>query len=181
VRLHITLDEEVVRELDRRVGPRRRSSFIAEAVTRASTTSGAGSCWRPRSARSRTRSTHGTRIRPRGWPRRGARTSDESAETVPIDLLRGPERRRRAAARASLCGRPSVHLAGDVDEIFRRAQDGRRAGEWRRAFRGRGRTLAQADCLIAAAALAVGGRLATGDPKHVPMPELTVEHRPAGE
>jgi len=32
MRLHITLDDEVVRELDRRVGPRRRSGFIAAAV-----------------------------------------------------------------------------------------------------------------------------------------------------
>jgi len=32
MRLHITLSDEVVRELDRRVGPRRRSGFIAEAV-----------------------------------------------------------------------------------------------------------------------------------------------------
>ena len=32
VRLHITLADEVVRELDRRVGPRRRSGFIAAAV-----------------------------------------------------------------------------------------------------------------------------------------------------
>jgi hypothetical protein len=33
--MHITLDAELVRELDRRVGPRRRSAFIAEAVRRA--------------------------------------------------------------------------------------------------------------------------------------------------
>lgn len=32
MRLHIALDEEIVRDLDRRVGPRRRSSFIAHAV-----------------------------------------------------------------------------------------------------------------------------------------------------
>ncbi|NJD29902.1 MAG: hypothetical protein FIA92_16620 [Chloroflexi bacterium] len=35
MRLHITLGEELVKELDRRVGRRRRSGFIAEAVTRA--------------------------------------------------------------------------------------------------------------------------------------------------
>jgi Arc/MetJ-type ribon-helix-helix transcriptional regulator len=35
MRLHITLDEELVRELDRRVGSRRRSAFIARAVERA--------------------------------------------------------------------------------------------------------------------------------------------------
>ena len=32
MRLHITLEDEVVHELDRRVGPRRRSGFIAVAV-----------------------------------------------------------------------------------------------------------------------------------------------------
>jgi metal-responsive CopG/Arc/MetJ family transcriptional regulator len=35
IRLHITLSETVVRELDRRVGPRGRSAFIAGAVEQA--------------------------------------------------------------------------------------------------------------------------------------------------
>jgi hypothetical protein len=35
MRVHIQLADELVRELDRRVGPRRRSGFIAEAVRRA--------------------------------------------------------------------------------------------------------------------------------------------------
>jgi hypothetical protein len=35
MRLHISLADELVAELDRRVGPRRRSSFIAAAVRRA--------------------------------------------------------------------------------------------------------------------------------------------------
>jgi Arc/MetJ-type ribon-helix-helix transcriptional regulator len=35
MRVHITLDDELVRELDRRVGSRRRSAFIARAVERA--------------------------------------------------------------------------------------------------------------------------------------------------
>lgn len=35
MRLHITLRDELVHELDRRVGARRRSSFIADAVQRA--------------------------------------------------------------------------------------------------------------------------------------------------
>jgi hypothetical protein len=34
MRLHITLDERIVRELDRRVGSRRRSAYIARAVER---------------------------------------------------------------------------------------------------------------------------------------------------
>ncbi len=35
MRLHITLSDELVRELDRRVGARRRSAFIAVAVRQA--------------------------------------------------------------------------------------------------------------------------------------------------
>lgn len=123
--------------------------------------------------------------------------------TVLIDLLRG-----RPVALAHL---RSLRAAGDVahacavnvEEVargLREAEDGAarslfgglrivplgaaegsRAGEWRRSFAARGHTLAQADCLIAAAALALGGRLATGNPEDFPMPELTVEHWPAGE
>lgn len=35
VRVHITLDERLVAQLDRRLGRRRRSAFIAEVVRRA--------------------------------------------------------------------------------------------------------------------------------------------------
>jgi metal-responsive CopG/Arc/MetJ family transcriptional regulator len=35
MRLHITLDDELVRELDRRVGPRQRSGYISRAVAEA--------------------------------------------------------------------------------------------------------------------------------------------------
>ena len=35
MRLHITLEDDLVRELDSRVGFRRRSAFIAEAVRQA--------------------------------------------------------------------------------------------------------------------------------------------------
>ena len=35
MRLHITLDDDLVRRLDRRVGRRRRSAFISETVRRA--------------------------------------------------------------------------------------------------------------------------------------------------
>ena len=35
MRVHITLDDDVVARLDRRVGERRRSRFITEAVLRA--------------------------------------------------------------------------------------------------------------------------------------------------
>lgn len=55
------------------------------------------------------------------------------------------------------------------------------AGSWRREFARRGQTLAQADCLIGAAALSLGGRLATGNPRHFPMAELDVQEWPVGE
>jgi Arc/MetJ family transcription regulator len=35
MRVHITLDDELVNELDRRVGARRRSPFVAQAVRQA--------------------------------------------------------------------------------------------------------------------------------------------------
>jgi predicted nucleic acid-binding protein len=59
--------------------------------------------------------------------------------------------------------------------------EGERAGTWRQNFARRGTTLSQADCLVAAAALGVGGRLATGNPRDFPMRELTVDHWPVGE
>lgn len=58
--------------------------------------------------------------------------------------------------------------------------EGRRAGGWRRDHAERGVTLSQSDCLIAAGAVAVGARLATGNAKHFPMQGLSVEHWPAG-
>lgn len=58
--------------------------------------------------------------------------------------------------------------------------EGERAGRWRREQARKGVTLSQADCLIAAAALGVDARLATGNPKHFPMAEVEVEHWPVG-
>ena len=59
--------------------------------------------------------------------------------------------------------------------------EGTRAGDWRREFASKGITLSQADCLIAAATVGVRARLATGNPKDFPMPELEVEHWPVGK
>jgi predicted nucleic acid-binding protein len=59
--------------------------------------------------------------------------------------------------------------------------EGRRAGRWRREAAAAGTTLSQADCLIAAAAVGIGSRLATGNPRHFPMEGVQVEHWPAGE
>ena len=46
---------------------------------------------------------------------------------------------------------------------------------------GRGVTLWQADCLIAATALVSGASLATGSPKDFPMSEVDVTYWPVGE
>jgi predicted nucleic acid-binding protein len=122
--------------------------------------------------------------------------------TVLIDVLRG----RGAGQRLRDLHRSGASVpwicAINVEELYRgvrppeeeslaRFLDGLRlapigraeaelAGRWRRAFAERGVTLGQADCLIAAAAVGVGARLATGNPKHFPMDELVVEHWPAG-
>lgn len=122
--------------------------------------------------------------------------------TVLIDALRG----RHAADRLRELTRmaePPYACAVNADEVWRGLRDhermdaelflsalreaplglaeGRRAGEWRRLYAARGLTLSQADCLIAAATVGVGAVLATGNPGHFPMDEITVEHWPVGE
>jgi predicted nucleic acid-binding protein len=122
--------------------------------------------------------------------------------TVLIDVLRGkPEtlRRLRALRRAG----DSVQTSAiNVEETVRGLRatereaaerlfaavrvvpllepEGWQAGHWRREFASRGRTVSQADCLVAAAALAAGARVATGNPKDFPFEELDVEHWPVG-
>jgi predicted nucleic acid-binding protein len=121
--------------------------------------------------------------------------------TVLIDVLRG----RPAAARVRAlrdAATPPWICAINVEEVVRGMlqeeeavvlrflkglrlapvgrSEGELAGRWRRDHARRGLTLSQADCLIAAAAVGVGARLATGNPKHFPMSELDVEHWPAG-
>lgn len=122
--------------------------------------------------------------------------------TVLIDLLRGRPgavERLRGLRRA---GESLYACAVNADEVARGlrsgeeeharrlfaglrvaplgVEEGWRAGEWRRTFARRGRTLAQADCLVAAAAASLGARLATGNARDFPMPEVPVEHWPAG-
>lgn len=82
--------------------------------------------------------------------------------------------------------RPAEEAAADqlfagLEILTIGAEEGRRAGRWRREFAGQGVTLWQADCLIAAAAMNTGAILVTGNPKDFPMAELTVEHWPVGE
>lgn len=59
--------------------------------------------------------------------------------------------------------------------------EGALAGTWRRDFAARGITLHQADCLIAAAAVAANATIATGNPKDFPMEGVAVAHWPVGE
>jgi len=87
------------------------------------------------------------------------------------EVARGLRPREEQAARSLFGGLRLVPLT---------EAEGWQAGEWRRDFAQRGHTLTQPDCLVAAAALAVGARLATGNTKDFPMPELTVEHWPVG-
>ena len=76
---------------------------------------------------------------------------------------------------------PVLRLVAGLDLVPLGQREGWQAGTWRRELLARGRTLSQADCLVAAAALTIGGRLATGNPRDFPMRELDVEHWPAGE
>ena len=121
--------------------------------------------------------------------------------TVLIDALRGrgaAERLRRMSGE----GAPPYVCAVNVEEVWRGTRsgeedavgrllgalrlaplgraEGKLAGRWRGSFAASGTTLSQADCLIAAAAVGVGARLATGNPRDFPMEELEVENWPVG-
>ena len=122
--------------------------------------------------------------------------------TVLIDYLRGRpavERVKALVARGDmLCTSPI-----NVEEIFRGVRatevasverlfdgldvvpigraEGRQAGDWRRRFAAEGTTLSQADCLVAAAAIAADAVLATGNPRDFPMRGIEVEHWPVGQ
>lgn len=123
--------------------------------------------------------------------------------TVLIDILRGrPSTIGRLRSLRRLPGVPCT-TAINVEEIQRglrpeetAAADqlfdglkvveinrahGELAGRWRRDHAAIGVTLAQSDCLIAAAAVALAVPLATGNPRHFPLPELEVQHWPVGE
>lgn len=121
--------------------------------------------------------------------------------TVLIDALRGrgaAERLRKLRVE----GPPPFICSVNVEEIWRGTKageeqavssllaalriaplgrvEGERAGRWRARFATKGVTLSQADCLIASAAVGVGARLATGNPRDFPMDELEVEDWPVG-
>jgi predicted nucleic acid-binding protein len=122
--------------------------------------------------------------------------------TVLIDALRG----RPAAERVAGLRRTGIEpwtcaisveeiwrgIRGDEESTARRLFNGLRiaplgvaegelAGRWRQSFAGRGVTLHQADCLIAAAAVGVDAALATANVDDFPMSELRVEEWRVGE
>ena len=121
--------------------------------------------------------------------------------TVLIDFLRGRPAADRVAALRPAGDRPCTS-AINVEELARGllpqeqtqaqrllrglrvlpigAGEGWQAGVWRRDHAARGITLSQADCLIAATAVTNGAVLATGNPRHFPMKELTVQEWPVG-
>jgi predicted nucleic acid-binding protein len=122
--------------------------------------------------------------------------------TVLIDLLRGRSGAQRRLRALRDAGDGAYVCAINVEEIVRGlfpreveaarrlvegvrtaplgAPEGWRAGEWRRQLAARGRTLSQADCLIAASAHSLGARLATGNSGDFPIAGLAVEHWPVG-
>jgi predicted nucleic acid-binding protein len=116
------------------------------------------------------------RGRPAGQRIKGLRAAGEDVPYVCAinieELVRGLRTGEETAVGRFLDG---LRLAGITRE------DAERAGRWRRQFAEGGITLSQADCLIASAAVGVGARLITGNPKHFPMQELVVEHWPVGE
>ena len=123
--------------------------------------------------------------------------------TVLIDVLRGRQATTERLAGIQRAGDLPYTCAVNVEEVLRGLRppeeraahdlfrglrlaalgmaEGARAGVWRRTFAEQGITLAQADCLVAAAAHGVAARLATGSVRHFPMPELVVEEWPAGQ
>jgi predicted nucleic acid-binding protein len=115
----------------------------------------------------------------RGRPRtverlRALRQHGDVPFTTPIsveEIHRGLRETERASATLLFDG---LRIA----PIGRR--EGSQAGDWRRDHALAGQTLAQADCLIAAAAVVMGVPLATGNPKDFPMNELDVQHWPVG-
>lgn len=122
--------------------------------------------------------------------------------TVLIDALRGRPAAQRIRGLREVGQFPWI-CAINVEEVLRGTRDreeplvlrflegmrmaplgrdeGVRAGCWRREHAREGVTLSQADCLIAAAAVGIGARLATGNPRHFSMDGLDLEHWPVGE
>lgn len=82
-----------------------------------------------------------------------------------FEVLQGMREREREDTAETLGGLESLPVDSDVAD---------KAGELVRIWRARGVTIGAADALIAATALQHTLPLVTTNPKHFPMPELTV-------
>ncbi len=82
-----------------------------------------------------------------------------------FEILRGMRERERADTADALSALESLPVDSEVADL---------AGELVRTWRARGVTLGDADVLIAATAIQYSLLLVTTNPKHFPMPELTV-------
>lgn len=106
---------------------------------------------------------------------RALRDAGDIAVTTAInveEIVRGLRPAERRAARRLFAGLLVIPIG---------APEGWQAGDWRRTFAGRGITLSQADCLVAAVARAKRAVLATGNPNDFPMTGIAVEHWPVAE
>jgi hypothetical protein len=74
-----------------------------------------------------------------------------------------------------------IGLTGGLEVAPLGIAEGRLAGFWRRSAAKRGRTLPQADALVAAAAVGVDACVVTGNVKDFTVKGLGVEHWPTGE
>jgi predicted nucleic acid-binding protein len=124
--------------------------------------------------------------------------------TVVVDCLRGRRRAVGDVRRLRIRGDDPFICVVTVEEVTRGIRpnedeafveflqgllvaplgvpEGRLAGYWKRSLAKRGRTISQSDALIAAAAIGVEARLATGNPKDFArIKGLDVEHWPVGE
>lgn len=114
------------------------------------------------------------RGRPAAGRLRGLRRAGDTPFVCVVnvdEVVRGLRQGEEESARRLLTGLRIAPLG---------REEGWRAARWRRDMAAMGRTLSQADCLVAAAAVGVGARLATGNPQDFPMTELAVDHWPVG-
>ncbi|MBN1451225.1 MAG: type II toxin-antitoxin system VapC family toxin [Anaerolineales bacterium] len=82
-----------------------------------------------------------------------------------LEIVRGMQERERVDTFALLNSIETIQITNEIADL---------AGEMIRFWRGRGVILSDADALIAASTLQLGLTLVTTNPKHFPMPELTV-------
>ncbi|MEJ7584613.1 MAG: hypothetical protein WKF43_11130 [Acidimicrobiales bacterium] len=113
---------------------------------------------------------------------RGRPAADRLAGLRRVGTGRGsvPSRSRRSGEDSAHARNPWSGACATASGRALGISEGVRAGTWRRDFARRGITLAQADCLIAAAALSIGASLATANVDDFPMAEVATDHWPAG-